>query len=379
MAMFDRLREATKPTNSIEAVQPAPAPEPGRQEPRLSQPSAAAPAATETPAPAPAQTAPKRVKLPAYASEPEAISRAYYVEERGPERRYFDDYKKTALAIRADDTSINSKREDLNTIRAMLTMSEARGWSEVKISGTAEFKREAWIEAAARDITAQGYKAGDLDRQEADRRRTERRPDVARSAPSGSNEVRQAVPAPQPGPDATQPAPRQAPATGEATQARPAPEPTVSRPVRLEVVAGQETAAPASDKPTQADHRRAVREAEAVLSDNGKLMLAALSDNIDRKMNKLNADAKAEMKAFAAGELVKKERTDGPIVLTKEQIELAKAPERERAGPKVAEASRQGPAQVAETVAADRPVEAPKVVRQGPEPEQDRPRRTRSR
>lgn len=376
MAMFDRLKEAAKPTNSIEAAQPAP--EPGRQEPRFSQPSASVPGAPDMTAPAASKDAPKQAKAPAYTSEPETISRAYYVEQRGSERRYFDDYKKTALAIRSDESSINTKREDLNTIRAMLTMAESRGWSEVKVSGSAEFKREAWIEAASRGITAQGYKAGDLDRQEADRRRGERGPDIARPTSVEGNEVRRAAPAPQSSGDATQPAPPQAPVIGEAPQIRPALDPAVSRPVRLEVVTGQEKAAPTPDNPTPADHRKAVREAEAILSDNGKLMLAALSDNIDRKMNKLNADAKIEMKAFAAGELVKKERTDGPIILTKEQIELAKAPERERA-PKVAEASRPGPGPVAEAVAAARPVEAPKVVRQGPEQEQDRPRRTRSR
>ncbi len=71
------------------------------------------------------------------------------------------------------------------------------------------------------------------------------------------------------------------------------------------------------------------------------------------------------MKAFAATELVKKERTDGPIVLTREQVELARAPQpapRQDATPeRTPEALRQ----------------APRVLRDGPEPE--RPRRTRSR
>ncbi len=247
----------------------------------------------------------------------------------------------------------------------MLTMAEARGWGEVRVSGSAAFRREAWIEAAALGIAAQGYKAGDLDRQEADRRRAERGPQQGGTMPVGGNEVRRAGPSPQPAPDAPVRPVMTAP---EPAQPRPLPEPVAPRPVRLEVVAGQERAALETPvPPTPADHRRTLREAEAVLSDNGRLMLAALGDTIDRKMNKLNAEAKAEMKAFAATELVKKERTDGPIVLTREQVELARAPQPAPRQDSAPERSPQAPRQ------------APRAVRDGPEPEPERPRRTRSR
>ena len=56
-------------------------------------------------------------------------------------------------------------------------------------------------------------------------------------------------------------------------------------------------------------------------------MVAALAEKIDRQMNKLSAEAKAEMKAYVATELLKKERAEGPVVLTKEQRSLATAPE----------------------------------------------------
>ena len=75
------------------------------------------------------------------------------------------------------------------------------------------------------------------------------------------------------------------------------------------------------------DHRRALRDATAELSPDGRLVLAALSEKIDRQMNKLNADAKLETKAFAATELVKKEKLEGPVVLSPELRKLATAPE----------------------------------------------------
>lgn len=367
MAMLDRLKDAARPTNSIETVQP-PAP--------LQRPAdlhGANPGGSPDAPPA-AKKLGGDAKAPAYTTEPEVISRAYYVEDRGGgERRYFDDYQRKSLAIRANDNSISSKKEDLTTIRAMLTMAEARGWSEVKVAGTADFKREAWIEAQARGITAQGHKATDVDRQEADRRRAERGLGPIASKPE-MNEVRSiagaqatsvapapvqaAASAPQRDPEARQQAksaPAQQPsqttpvysltarnlgvASGpandqrqQATQQQDAPAPRLGKPADApapQTVAG--VMAPQREvhavQPAATDHRKALKDATAELSPDGRLVLAALSDKIDRQMNKLNAEAKLETKAFAATELVKKERAEGPVVLSPELRKLATAPE----------------------------------------------------
>lgn len=221
-----------------------------------------------------ASTAPKdlhsasrpRSERPPAAAEPEAIARSYYVEERGGERRYYDDYQRKALAIRAGGAAISSRREDLNTVRAMLTLAEARGWTEVKVSGSATFRREAWIEAEARGLAVVGYKPTDPDRQEVERRRGERE----RSAP-----------------------------------------------------AQKPTSAPSAME----GHRRRGAAAEAELSSDGRLILAALSERIDRQMQKLHDAAKMELRAFVAVELAKKERAEGPVVLSAEQRRAATAPE----------------------------------------------------
>lgn len=487
MAMLDRLKDATRSTNSIEAVQPLAGPQ------RPLDLHGANPAGSPT-APAAAPPAAKKPagdpKAPAYTTEPEAISRAYYVEDRGGERRYFDDYQRKSLAIRADDSTITTKKEDLNTIRAMLTMAEARGWSEVKVAGTADFKRESWIEAQARGITAQGHKASDLDRQEADRRRAERGQAPVQAGPKqDTNEIRTvAGPAVQAAaPQAAQTVTPAAAPQREAEPSRPAvdlhranplspaaapiPVPSADqvarnaigkdavglmvraqdavldyRKMRLEdqpprpvaefaAQARQQlsnawqnanaskamTAAGFSEKGMQRDletgrfnalstglsvsgvparefdikliplsvepnrmlpshskeaapvigqnpaqpgttlavnHRQALKDATAELSPDGRLVLAALSEKIDRQMNKLNADAKLETKAFAAAELVKKEKLEGPVVLSPELRKLATAPE---------------PAQVKQAPA---PVPQPAVVRQV---ESQPPQRSRGR
>jgi Large polyvalent protein-associated domain 7 len=279
MALADSARNALRPTNSIEAVPPPP-----DRDLQGARPSGSAPGKAAAP----------------YTTEPEAIAKAYYVEDRGRERRYFDDYQRKALAMRATDTSISSKREDLNTVRAMLEIAEARGWHSLEIRGSAEFKHKAWVEATVRGLEGRGYTPSDLDRQEADRRAGERRQ---------ANEVR-------------------AVAREEAREDRAAGKPAPAAQHEREAREKQ-PGEPA--QPTIADNRRTIREAQKELSADGRVMLAALSEKIDRQMNRLNTEAKTEIKAFVGTELVKKERAEGPTVLSAEMKRAATTPEPTRA------------------------------------------------
>lgn len=370
MAMLDRLRDAARPTNTIEVMQQ---PEPQRRPADLH--SASPDPVAETPQ-QPAKKPAGDPKAAAYTTEPEAISKAYYVEQQGSERRYFDDYQRKALAIRTNDSAISTKREDLNTIRAMMTLAEARGWSEIKVNGSTDFKREAWIEATARGISAQGYKASDLDRQEADRRHAERGPAPQRTGPEpGTNEIRQAVtsapaPAQQQATLAASVKPDDTPQRVAPAAPTPAPSPAKSEertpqaesqrhPADLHSASpGSAAEAPKqAATPTRADHGKELKDAKAELSPDGRLVLGAVSEKIDRQMNKLNSEAKAEMKAYFATELVKKERAEGPVVLSAELKRLATAPE---------PAPKQQPT-----------AQPQQTTQRGVEPEE--PRRTRSR
>jgi hypothetical protein len=282
MGIVERARNAWRPINTLEAVV-----EPDRtlaKDLHSASPSPAPVAAAPAAAPRPGQGG----RPPAYTLEPATIGKAYYVEEKDGERRYFDDYQRRALAMRATAMSVSTKREDLNTVRAMLELAEARGWQTVQIRGSSEFRREAWIEGAARGLKGRGFDATDVERQEADRRRAERRP---------VDEVRMPASASQaPVTSAAQASIKQAPAN--AAPAASQPEPAA---------------------PTPGVHRKAVREAQKELSPDGRLMLAALSEKIDRQMSRHHLEIKAEMKAFVATELVKKERSQGPIVLSADQ------------------------------------------------------------
>lgn len=378
--MFERLKDAARPANTIEPV--------GIKTP---------------PVPRPEDKKPGE-KAAAYTTEPDAIARTYYVEDAGKERRYYDDYQKKVLAIRASAEAISSKREDLNTIRAMLTMAEARGWAEIKVAGSAEFKRETWIEAQTRDIAAQGYKPSDMDRQEAARRRSERGHETPPAAPKpATNEVRQAAaPVPLVQPELQAPSARTVrDADATRSQSPPAPgndatklsaavfvaeEQFVSQALKIARDPGPDDSKldklrtsfdafePADAKrisdrvadallrqagrtgdyttleatlpylpgqspanrqamgneappPSPANDRKTIKDASAELSPDGRIILAALSTTIDQQMDKLSVEAKIEMKAFVATELAKKEQAEGPVVLSAQQRALATAPD----------------------------------------------------
>ena len=155
MGIADRAGDAVRPTNSLEPV--------GVEGLRRVAPDAG-------PTPLPSAAAPKSA---ANDYTKQALDR-YYVETVKGDQKHYDDYQRRSLVFTANDRSITSKRDDLDTIKAIVAQAELRGWQTVELKGTTEFRREAWIETQTRGIESRGYKPSEPDRQEADRRRVER-------------------------------------------------------------------------------------------------------------------------------------------------------------------------------------------------------------
>ncbi|MBP2300920.1 hypothetical protein [Azospirillum picis] len=65
--------------------------------------------------------------------------------------------------------------------------------------------------------------------------------------------------------------------------------------------------------------RTAIRAAHRQLSPDGQLVLAALADKIERQMATAGNQVKTELTLFAASTLLKKERAEGPVVLSAAQ------------------------------------------------------------
>jgi len=73
--------------------------------------------------------------------------------------KYLDPKDPSALIFLDKGDSLKTARNfDGRAIRAMIDVAEARGWHSVKLTGTPEFRRAAWYEAASRGLEVKGYK-----------------------------------------------------------------------------------------------------------------------------------------------------------------------------------------------------------------------------
>jgi hypothetical protein len=93
----------------------------------------------------------------------------YMTEARGT-RSYFADHQQKQPVMQADAKRITTKAADAPTVTAMLDLAQSRGWDTVKLRGSPDFRREAWVQAQTRGLTAEGYKPTDTDKQEVQRR-----------------------------------------------------------------------------------------------------------------------------------------------------------------------------------------------------------------
>lgn len=61
--------------------------------------------------------------------------------------------------------SLSTERDDKATIRAMIEVATAKNWSEITVSGTDDFRRQAWIEASLNGMKVRGYEPREADKQ----------------------------------------------------------------------------------------------------------------------------------------------------------------------------------------------------------------------
>ena len=130
-----------------------------------------------TPEPNPVQAVPEARgslfrRRPTEPAKPDAVAQQHglYTAEKGSTRRYYADYQQKQEVMRANTTRISTKLDDKQTVSAMLDLAQSRGWDTVRVKGTADFQREAWVQAQVRGMKAEGYKPTATDQQEAARR-----------------------------------------------------------------------------------------------------------------------------------------------------------------------------------------------------------------
>lgn len=89
----------------------------------------------------------------------EGVEKRYHV---AGERYHFRDAKRD-VAFEAGDKRMTTQLEDPAVVASMIDLAEARGWTELKLSGSRDFKREAWLQASLRGMQVSGYAPDKLD------------------------------------------------------------------------------------------------------------------------------------------------------------------------------------------------------------------------
>lgn len=93
----------------------------------------------------------------------ERLSKRYLIVQKDGNTSYalHNDPYKIAFTHQAD--KLSTKESDPKTISDMLDKAKSESWQSIKLSGTEEFKREAWIQAQLRGIETSGYKPTETD------------------------------------------------------------------------------------------------------------------------------------------------------------------------------------------------------------------------
>lgn len=85
-----------------------------------------------------------------------SIERDYIVREADG-ARFYHRRDTGELAIRADDTHIQGRLRDGQTIGAMIDIAVARGWTDIAVRGDREVARDTWLQAKTRGLDVEGY------------------------------------------------------------------------------------------------------------------------------------------------------------------------------------------------------------------------------
>lgn len=96
---------------------------------------------------------------------------------------YFSD---KTLAFVDKGTKLKSESNNVEVVRSIVAIAEARDWEALTVTGSKDFRREVWREASLRGIDVRGYEPSDLERTEL-RKAIEKRygpNEVSREAPA---------------------------------------------------------------------------------------------------------------------------------------------------------------------------------------------------
>lgn len=77
--------------------------------------------------------------------------------------KYFLKNDPDTLAFVDKGHKIQAKLSNVSIAKSLVSIAEERNWTELKVTGTKEFKHHVWLEASQRGITVKGYKPSEAD------------------------------------------------------------------------------------------------------------------------------------------------------------------------------------------------------------------------
>jgi len=107
---------------------------------------------------------------------PSSYYERFVVTKQGDTQEFYRNYDDPRAAIIDTGHTLSTKAADKATALDMINLAAHRGWETMKVTGPQEFKREMWIEGAAKGIKVEGYKPNERDIEEAARRSDMERP-----------------------------------------------------------------------------------------------------------------------------------------------------------------------------------------------------------
>lgn len=78
--------------------------------------------------------------------------------------RYRYSHQPGAIAFEDRGNKLETETNSEAVASSMVKLALARGWDEIKVSGSETFRREVWFEAAERGMTVKGYRPNDADK-----------------------------------------------------------------------------------------------------------------------------------------------------------------------------------------------------------------------
>jgi len=136
-------------------------------------PAAAAQPAASDPPRDPAAAAPSAYAIPA------ELERQFI---RVKDRFYFPD---RSLAFVDRGTRLTAETENIEVIRNLVRIAQARGWEALRVTGTESFRGKVWREAALHAIAVRGYDPSEIERAQLARERAGGGEGALRSEPIG--------------------------------------------------------------------------------------------------------------------------------------------------------------------------------------------------